>query len=41
LPVTESAARRLIRLPLHSGLTDPQVDYILDVYRDLLSKSRD
>jgi dTDP-4-amino-4,6-dideoxygalactose transaminase len=41
LPVTESAARRLVRLPLHSGLTDPQVDYILDVYRDLISKSRD
>ncbi len=38
LPVTESAARRLVRLPIHSGLTDDQVDYVLSVYREFLSR---
>ena len=37
LPVTESVARRLVRLPLHSALTDAQVDYVLTVYSDFLS----
>jgi dTDP-4-amino-4,6-dideoxygalactose transaminase len=37
MTVTDAAAERLIRLPLHPGLTDDDVAYVTDALHDVLS----
>jgi dTDP-4-amino-4,6-dideoxygalactose transaminase len=41
LPVTERLYEELLTLPLHPGLGDEEIDYVIAAVRDFLSKSSD
>jgi dTDP-4-amino-4,6-dideoxygalactose transaminase len=39
-PVASQEYQRLVSLPLHPGLTDPDIDYIIDAVLDIVEKHR-